>query len=94
MKPVTRQGDIHSGHQCFPPTPAIKGSSNVITNGRQTMRVGDNFKPHGCPKPHPVIASTGYSKVIVNGKHIVRISSKTACKATVVMGSPNVIVGG
>ena len=94
MKPVTRVGDIHSGHQCFPPTKGSSGSPNVFANGRAVMRLGDNFKPHGCPKPHSVIASTGYGKVLVNGKAIVRVSSKTACTATVVMGSPNVVVGG
>lgn len=94
MKGVTRQGDLHSGHKCFPPTPGMKGSSNVLTNGRQTMVVGSQFKPHGCRKPHPVIVATGYGKVLVNGKPICRIGSKTACLATVVMGSGNVLVGG
>ena len=94
MKPVTRRGDIHSGHYCFPPTPGSSTSPNVNANGRGVMRVGDNFVPHGCPKPHPVIASTGFGKVLVNGKPIVRVSSKTGCGATVVAGSPNVLVGG
>ena len=94
MKNVSRIGDIHSGHQCFPPTPGIKGSNNVLVNGRQCLTVGSSFAPHRCPKPHPVRAATGYSKVLVNGKPICRVSSKTACGATVVMGSANVVVGG
>lgn len=94
MKPVTRIGDIHSGHSCFPPTPGASGSPNVNANGRSVMRVGDPFVPHGCPKPHGVVAATGYGKVITNGRPTVRISSKTACGATVVAGSPNVLLGG
>jgi len=94
MKPVTRLGDIHSGHSCFPPTPGISASSNVVANGRGVMRVGDSFAPHGCPKPHGVNAASGYGKVITNGRPTVRISSSTACGATVVAGSPNVLLGG
>lgn len=94
MKPVTRIGDIHSGHECFPPTQCSSSSTDVFANKKGVMRVGDSFAPHGCPIPHSVIASTGYGKVLVNGKPCVRISSSTGCGATVVAGSPNVLLGG
>ena len=94
MKSVTRKGDIHSDHSCFAPTAGTSTSPNVRANGKGVMRVGDSFAPHGCPIPHGVNASTGYGKVLVNGRPIVRIGSKTGCGATVVMGSPNVFVEG
>lgn len=95
-KPACRLGDIHSGHGCFPPTKAISGSGNVIINGKPALRVGDSFVSHGCPKipPHGVKAGTGSSSVFTNSKPAVRIGDKTACGATMIVGSGNVLIGG
>lgn len=94
MRMVARVGDIHGGHQCFSPTPAIQGSSNVIVNGRPCLTVGSQFMPHGCPNPHPVVAATGSSLVYVNGRPITRVGDKTVCRATIIVGSSNVFAGG
>lgn len=94
MSGASRLGDKHSGHGCFSPTPCISASSNVKVNGMGAMRVGDQFAPHSCPKPHPVKLAMGSSTVLVNGKPFGRIGDMTACGATVITGSGNVIVGG
>lgn len=94
MSGAARKGDMHSGHQCFSPTPCTMASSNVKVNGKGAMRLGDQFQKHGCPKPHQVVLMTGSSTVLVNGRPFGRVGDMTACTATVITGSGNVIVGG
>lgn len=95
-KPATRVGDMHSGHACFPPTNAIKGCTTVKVNGMPLMNVGGMYVQHCCPVPgcHPVVQATGSGTVIANGTPATRIGDKTACGATVVSGSGNVLIGG
>ena len=69
MPPVTRLGDICTGHGCFPPRPSISSSPNVYVNGIPVIRVGDAYAPHGCShcKSHPGNLVSGSLTVFVNG---------------------------
>lgn len=95
-KPAGRLGDIHSGHSCYPPSKLIVGSNNVMINKKPAMRLADKFEPHCCPASgcHSVLLATGSSKVIINGRLAGRLGDKTACGASVMVGSNNVIIGG
>lgn len=94
-KPAGRRGDQHTGHSCFPPSPCVSGSGNVMTNKKPAMRQGDKFAPHCCPKKgcHPPVLAKGSSTVFINGRQAGRLSDPTACGAKVMVGSGNVIIG-
>ena len=40
MPPQCRLGDMADGHPPYPPTNAIKGSPNVMVNGKPAVRLG------------------------------------------------------
>lgn len=93
-KPVSRLGDICSGHGCFPPRPIITASSDVYINGQQTARVGDALAPHCCKGScHPGVITSGSSTVYVNGQPVARITSGVNCGSMIAQGSGNVFVG-
>lgn len=91
MPPQCRLGDMADGHPTYPPTNAIKGSPNVMVNGKPAVRLGDDFAPH-CPVPKLILAK-GSSKVMINGKPAGRVGDNLNCPAKVVKGSSNVITG-
>ena len=97
MPPVTRKGDICTGHGSFPPRPSSQGSGNVFVNGIPVHRQSDSWSPHGSPSPSPPHSSTlaaGSSTVFANSLQIGRIGDPVACGSGVAVGSPNVIAGG
>lgn len=96
MPPVTRLGDVCTGHGCFPPRPSISASSNVFANGIPVLRVGDAYAPHGCIScsTHPGNLSSGSSTVYVNGIPVGRVGDSVTCGSSVASGSPDVIIGG
>lgn len=99
MPPVTRLGDICTGHGCWPPRPCVSASPNVITNGRGTHRRGDSWashcKPCGkCSCCHGSVLAMGSSTVFANGRPVARIGDPVACGSLAATGSPNVIAGG
>lgn len=93
MPGAARLNDIGSGHDCFPQTPIIEGSPDVIINGQPATRVGDAVATHGCPCPnaphgvHPRNIAQGSATVIINGKAAARIGDG------IISGSGNVIIG-
>lgn len=95
-KGAGRLGDIQSGHGSFPPSPCNSSSSNVITNGKGSLRKGDSYVTHCNPTPscHTPVLAMGSSTVKVNGRDFGRIGDPTACGAKHMVGSSNVIVGG
>lgn len=96
MSAISRQGDQDTGHDACPPTPIISYSPNVIVNGRNVGRVGDNLASHGCPD-HPTHGRTivtGDTTVIVNDMYVAKIGSAINCGGTMAEGSPNVFAGG
>ena len=98
MPAVVRIGDMSTGHpHCYPATPAVGGSSNVLINGKGAVRVGDAWQTHGaCPdhSPHSGTSSSGSSSVFCNGKALCRIGDSISCGDTMAEGSPNVFAGG
>lgn len=49
MPGAARLNDIGSRHACFPATPVVEGSKDVIINGQPAARQGDAVQLHGCP---------------------------------------------
>ncbi|MBA0199462.1 S-type pyocin domain-containing protein [Pectobacterium carotovorum] len=99
MPGAARLNDIGSGHDCFPETPIIEGSPDVIINGQPAARQGDTVLLHGCPCPnaphgvHPRKIAEGSSTVIINGKNAARIGDGINCGGVIASGSGNVIIG-
>ena len=98
MPGIVRKGkDSHVGHASPTPNPFhqtayAEGSSNVLTNGAKTVRIGD--KTH-CGDP----ATEGSSTVKVNGSGVHRKGDATGGHDSWVAnasasGSSNVIAGG
>ena len=95
MPPVTRLGDICTGHQAWPPRPNDEASGNVFVNSIGAHRQGDHWAVH-CKDAdcHDSTHSTGSSNVFVNNKQLSRIGDPINCGSYVAQGSPNVFAGG
>lgn len=95
MAKAARLGDIGSGHGCFPPTPIVAGSGNVVTNGLPAARQGDPLAPHGCGNcpPHGRSISGGSGTVFINGKPAARAGDGIGCGGSVAAGSGDVLIG-
>lgn len=99
MPSAARLGDSCAGHGCFPATPIIAGSSDVIINGIPAARKGDAVQLHACPcsnTPHGVhgrTISAGSGNVIINGKLAARVGDAIDCGGTIAAGSGDVIIG-
>ena len=93
--PVTRLGDICTGHGCFPSRPNVAASSDVFTNGIGTHRVGDSWAVHGCSNctPHGGVTASGSGSVFVNGRPCARIGDGVSCGSSIAAGSGNVFAG-
>ena len=46
MPAITRQGDLNTGHDSFPPVSLDSGSPNVFINSIPCGRQGDSYPPH------------------------------------------------
>ena len=74
LKPLSRLGDITTGHGCYAPTIGTTASLNVMINGLPAHKVGDTFVPHTCGTDvHPDVATVGSTKVIINGTAAMRL---------------------
>jgi uncharacterized Zn-binding protein involved in type VI secretion len=96
MPPLSRKGDIASGHSCFPPTPAVSASPNVYADGIPALRKGDAVAPHGCGNcpPHPRSVSAGSPTVYINGKPAARKGDSIGCGGAMSGASGTVFVNG
>lgn len=92
---AARLGDMGAGHGCFPPTPIMAGSPDVLINGRPAARVGDPLLLHGCGNcpPHPRSISAGSGNVIINGKPAARAGDAIGCGGSISNGSGDVLIG-
>lgn len=96
MPAAARKADKCTGHGCFPPRPNVQASSNVFVNSRGSMRVGDMFAAHCCPKKgcHTAPLAKGSSTVRINGRKAGRRGDKVGCGSAVMTASSNVFIGG
>lgn len=95
MPPVTRLGDICTGHQAWPPRANDEASGNVFVNNIGAHRQGDHWVIH-CKDAdcHDSKHGHGSSNVFVNNKQLSRIGDPINCGSYVAQGSPNVFAGG
>jgi uncharacterized Zn-binding protein involved in type VI secretion len=92
---AARLGDIGSGHGCFPPTPIISASSDVIIENIPAARQGDALLPHGCSNcpPHPRAIAGGAGSVLINGMPAARLSDNVDCGGVITSGAGTVFIG-
>jgi uncharacterized Zn-binding protein involved in type VI secretion len=73
-----------------------KGCENVLINKLPAARAGDDhvclLPPTAGPHPPNKIAQ-GSGSVLIGGLPAARMKDLTACGATIVSGSPNVVIG-
>jgi uncharacterized Zn-binding protein involved in type VI secretion len=94
MPPVTRLGDVCTGHACFPPRGNSQASPNVFTNNKKTHRRTDAWPAHFCVgSVHASVLARGSSTVFANYLDVCRIGDPVACGSAVAQGSPNVFAG-
>ena len=92
-------GDAHGCPACPHPAvgPAVKGSSDTITNGRPSIRVGDKGVHAACCGPNTWEAQKGSTSVFINHKATHRkddMDRHCGGIGKMIMASGNVIVGG
>ncbi len=91
--------DSH-GRDCCPHNvtgPAIAGSPNVYTNGRNQLRIGDPGVHATCCGPNTWKCGAGSSSVFVNGIPAVRLGDMTVhCGGIgkIITASSDVFIGG
>jgi uncharacterized Zn-binding protein involved in type VI secretion len=91
--------DAHGCPACPHPCtgPATAGSPNVLVNGMMALRVGDPGSHAACCGPNSWNAAMGSATVFINDKQAHRLGDTTThCGGvgSLIVGSPNVIVGG
>lgn len=99
MPAIVREGDICTGHGCWPPRPAISSSKTVFSDGRGVVRKGDRYavhcKPCGKnPACHDSFVTEGSSSVFVDGIPVARVGDPIACGSLCSTGSLNSLGGG
>jgi uncharacterized Zn-binding protein involved in type VI secretion len=99
MPAIVREGDICTGHGCWPPRPAITSSRTVFLDGRGVVRQGDRYavhcKPCGKnPACHTSFVARGSSSVFVDGIPAARVGDPIACGSLCSTGSLDVSGGG
>ncbi len=82
---VNPGGAPHVGGPVMPP-----GAPTVLIGGMPAARVGDMAV---CSGPPDTIIQ-GSSTVFIEGKPAARVGDMTAHGGTIVIGSPNVLIGG
>lgn len=101
MPPAARLGDptAHGG-TVGPPRANAVAVASVLIGGKPAAVTGSQ---HLCPVPVHAALSSGNvllpgpptsGVVLIGGLPAARVGDKTSCGATVVMGAPNVLIGG
>ncbi|NJP43109.1 PAAR domain-containing protein [Actinacidiphila epipremni] len=104
MPAAARTGDPtdHGGTITTPPPGAAVAVARVLIGGRPAAVVGSlavcPLPPHAALGPANVIlpnpAAALGGVVLVGGLPAARMGDRTACGAVVVLGAPNVLIGG
>lgn len=95
MPGCVREGDVCTGHGCYPPRPPAAWSPNVYYNGLAAHRVGDSWASHCCGPPcHGGTAVSGSPNVFVNGQAQFRRGDPVDCGSSGSQRSANVYANG
>lgn len=79
LRPVTRIGDITTGHGCYAPSTGVTSALTVRANGLNVHCVGDMFTPHTCGNDvHSDFLVEGSSKVLAETRPISRLGEALA----------------
>lgn len=92
MPGVVRQGDLTSGHGCWPPQVPQTYSPNVFVNNLPVVRNGDIRVVHCCPPPCHSGTYIGSNTVYANGQAIQKQGDPLDCGDSCQMCSPNVFI--
>lgn len=60
----------------------IGSSTNVFAHGRRIALIGDTVTPHGRPPHNSAVIVSSSSRVLVNGKGVVRSGDLASCGHT------------
>jgi uncharacterized Zn-binding protein involved in type VI secretion len=99
MKPAARLSDFHQCPAITPGDPPIlhvggpivgPGEPTVIIGGLPAARIGDQLE---CFGPTDII-TTGSATVMIGGIPAARMGDKTFHGGSILMGAPNVLIGG
>ena len=101
MPQAARTTDPITAHIPCLPGKCGPGSDDVIIQGLQAYRVGDNTMPHDVPSspwpkciPHVTPLVKGSHNVIVNNQPAGRVGDNHSCGVVVVSGANKVIING
>lgn len=94
MPAVVLNGQLSTGHGCFPPTSVSATSTKTTINGKKVALNGDIYGGHSCGRsthpPHP--GTSGASKTTIDGRKPLRIGDSLSCGDTCGQGSSNTFV--
>ena len=94
--PVSRIGDVCTGHGSFPPRPLVEGTDDFVVGNSPASKVGDNLAPHGSPSPSPPHGGTvasGSSTYYIANQQIARIGDPVSCGSAMAQGEGTFVVG-
>lgn len=79
LRPVSRIGDITTGHGCYSPSVGVTSAKTVFANGILVHQQTNTFTPHTCGNDvHPDVLVGGSAKVLVEGQPIARLGDALA----------------
>lgn len=97
MPPCHRVSDLNTGVGCFPPVPLAVGCGTVFADKLQVATTNPShlYIPHCCgPVCHPCFGAVGSGTVFAEKFSVTRIGDPVVCGSFVMLGSPDVNVGG
>ncbi|MET9256812.1 PAAR domain-containing protein [Streptomyces sp. NPDC048182] len=104
MPAAARTGDPvnHGGRITTPPPPAARAVATVLIGGRPAAVIGSltvcPVPPHAALGPANVIvpnpAGLVGGPVLIGGLPAAKARDQTACGGMILMGAPNVLIGG
>ena len=90
---AARVGDMTSGHDGYPGTPIITGSSTLICDGKGVACVGDKCQDHNKSHGHnhtPIITGgSSFFKVDMTGSEV---AGNCSAANTIIEGSSTLII--
>ena len=92
MPAIVRDGDICSGHGCWPPRPNATCSHKFYVEGKGAVRVADMWQVHCCESCHPGNQASGSHKMFIQGKAAARIGDTIDCGSSNMTGSSKMFV--